>query len=231
MEPGREEILRKKQMAFIGRTLACFPYGIMDRLSTIRISADVLGSRIKQEEQWNEEDSKEFIRILSTIDKQINTLSRKSRYLDRFAQRMDRTFTTLNPVEIVEEVVSFSGRFARMRQVELTLNAEKKLPDLYSDPLRIYLIVSIMVDDILARLKRGGKVMVELDKEDNSALIKVQGHGAPDTAVPSTEGTGRHWPAGTQAAADIGARIDTSTHHEMIQTSLFLPVKPAAADL
>jgi hypothetical protein len=232
MKPDREEILCKKQITFIGKTLMCYPHSIRNLLAAIRESAGSLGSLLEQADQWNDEEREEFTKILSTIENQVNILSRKSTYLDRFAQRMDMAFITLNPGEIVEEVVSFSSRFARMRQASLELEAAETVPGLYSDPFRIYFLVSIMIDDMLERLERGGKVIVRVDRVDNEVLIEVQGHGLPDTTTPSAEGIGRCRAEGRQAVDDLGGRLETSVIGPGIkQTSLFLPVKHAPEDL
>jgi phosphoglycerate-specific signal transduction histidine kinase len=228
----REEILREKQMAFIGKTLMSFPHNIRKRLAAISESAGSLSGLLGQADQWNDEDQQEFTKILSTIENQVNILSRKGIYLDRFAQRMDKTFITLDPGEIVEEVVSFSSRFARMRQASLELETAERVPGLYSNPLRIYFLVSIMIDDMLERLEKGGKVKVRVDRADNEVLIEVQGHGLPDTTAPSAEGIGRCQSEGRQAVDDLGGRLETSAIGPGIKkTSLFLPIKHAPEDL
>lgn len=234
MEPDREEIFRQKHMAFIGKVLTCFPHSIRNRLATIRESAGLIGDLLGQEDQWSEEDRAKFTGILSTIENQVNILAQKSQYLDRFAQRMGKTLSTLDPGEIVEEVVSFSSRFARLRRVSLNLDAAETLPSLYSDPLRIYFLVSIMIHDMLERVERGGKVIVRVEQMDNEMLIEVQGHGhgALDTVTPSPEGKDQYWPTGQQVVDDLGGRLETSTiGRDMRQTSLFLPLKQASKDL
>lgn len=229
MKNDREEILRKRQMAFIGKKLACYPNSIGNSLAAIRESASFLGDLLGHSGRWSDEDREEFTKILSTIENQVNILSRKSNYLDRFAHRMDGTVTDLKPSEIVEEVVSFASRFARLRQVSLKLESAEILPELYSDPLRIYFLVSIMIDDMLARSKKGGNVAVKVKQTDNGVLIEVQGYGALDAAAPSPEGRDQYWPAGLQAVYDLGGRLETSTTGSDIrQTSLFLPVKQAS---
>lgn len=229
MEPNREEIFRQKHMAFIGKVLACFPHSIRNRLATIRESAGLMGDLLGQEDQWSEEDRAKFTGILSTIENQVNILVQKSQYLDRFAQRMGKTLSTLDPGEIVEEVVSFSSRFARLRQVSLKLDAAKTLPSLYNDPLGIYFLVSIMINDMLERVERGGKVIVRVEQIDNEVLIEVQGHGT----FLSPEGKGnQYWPTGQQVVDDLSGHLETSTiGRDMRQTSLFLPLKQASKDL
>ena len=232
MEPVREEIFRQKHMAFIGKVLACFPHSIRNRLATIRESAGLIGDLLGQEDQWSEGDRAKFTGILSTIENQVNILVQKSQYLDRFAQRMDKTSSTLDPGEIVEEVVSFSNRFARLRQVSLKFDETEALPSLYSDPLRIYFLVSIMIHDMLEQVERGGKVIVRVKQIDNEMLIEVQGHGALDTVTLSPERRDQYWPTGQQVVDDLGGHLETSTiRRDMRQTSLFLPLKQASKDL
>ncbi|HDZ61826.1 MAG TPA: hypothetical protein ENH40_01615 [Nitrospirae bacterium] len=232
MEPVREEIFRQKHMVFIGKVLACFPHSIRNRLATIRETAGLMGDLLRQEDQWSEDDQKKFTGILSTIENHVNILARKNEYLDRFAQRMGKTFTTLDLREVVEEVVSFSSRFAHLRRVSLTLDAAKTLPSIYSDPLLIYFIVSIMIDDLLERVERGGKVIVRVEQINNEMLIEAQGCGTLDTAAPSTEERNKYWLTGQQVVNNLGGRLKTSAiGSDMRQTSLFLPIKQVSKDI
>ena len=230
MKSDGEDFFHKRKRAFIGREMASFSHGIRDPLSAIRESAVLHGDLLGHAEQCSGEELEQFAKILSTIENQVNILSRKSTYLDRFAQRMDKAFITLNPGEIVEEVVSFSSRFARMRQASLELKTIETVPVLYSDPLRIYFLVSIMIDDMLERLKRGGKILVLLDRADNEMLIEVQGHGILDDPGP-LKGMDQYLPASQQAVDDLGGRLETSTiRSDIKRTSLFLPIKKVAGD-
>ena len=232
MDPDKEEILLRRQMTFIGKALACFPHNMRNHLAAVKESSGLIGNLLGQTEQWSEEDRKQFTGIISTIENQVNILTRKSQYLDRFAQRMEKTFSNLDPGEIVEEAVSFSSRFALLRQASLKVDTAETLPCLYSDPLLIYFLVSIMINDMLERIERGGKVIVQVGQKDNGVLIEVQGHGIIDTAVLSTEGTGRYWPAGQKAVEDLGGRLDTSIiEQDMRRTSLFLPIKKDSKEL
>jgi nitrogen fixation/metabolism regulation signal transduction histidine kinase len=228
----REELLLRKQMTFIGRTLICFPHVIRNSIDTISESAGSLSGLIGQDDQWNNEDREEFTRILSTIENQVNTLYRESSHLDRFARRMDKAFVTFNPVEIAEESVSFSSRSAHLRQASLELESAETVPFLYSDPIRIYFIVSVMIEDMLKRLENGGKVMVRVDRTDNEVLIGVQGNGVKDIAERSAEENGYYLPESRQAVEDLGGRFEAYEIGPGIkQTSLFLPVKHPPEDI
>lgn len=226
MDPDKEEILRRNQMTFIGKALACFPQGMRNHLAAVRESSAVMSGLLEQSDRLSEEDRKQFTGILSTIENQVSILTQKSQYLDRFAQRMHKAFPSIQPEEVVEEAVSFSSRFARLRQASLRLDAEETLPSLYIDPLLIYFTVSIMINDMLERVKRGGEVIVRAGRKDNGVLIDVEGQGIKDTGAPPEEEAGQYWSAGLKTAEDLGGRLETSaTEQDLRRTSLFIPIK------
>jgi K+-sensing histidine kinase KdpD len=225
MKSDREDLFHKRKSSFISKELTCFSHSVQDPLSTIRESAVLLGDLLGDAEQWSGEELEQFTKILSTIEDQVNMLSQKSTYLDRFTQRMNKSFIKFNPKEIVEEVVSFSGRFARTRQTSLELDVAEALPDVQSDPLRIYLVVSIMIDGMLEQVVKGGKVLVLVARADDEVLIEVQGHGVSDTPRQPKE-MDRYMPSGQKAINDLGGRIETSTTgRDIKRESLFLPIK------
>ena len=226
MEPDKEEILRQRQLSFIGKVLAGFPHSLRNPLDTIRESAGGLGDLLGRAGQGIEEDREKYAEILSTIEGQLEILARKSQYLIQVAQRMGKTSSFFDPWDIVQEVVSFLARPAHLRQVSIRPEATETLPSLYGDPDRIHFLVSILINDVLERLGRGGKITVRAKPVEKTVLIEVEGHGAMETAASSPEGGNQYWSIGQQVVADLGGRLETgSTGGDMSRTSLFLPIQ------
>lgn len=228
MKPDQEEILRQKQMAFIGKMLDDLTQRTRNHLGTIQESVERLGDVLRQADRCTEEDREKYAGILSSIERNVKILARKNQHLNRFAQRTGTAFSTFDPKELVEEAMSFSTRFARLREVTIKHEVAETLPSLYSDPGRIYFLVSILINDMLERVTRGGKIILRAGSVEKGVLIEIEGYGTFESAATSTEKGNRYWSIGEHVVVDLGGHLKTTeTAHDMQRTSLFLPVKQA----
>jgi signal transduction histidine kinase len=225
--PGKEEMLRQRQLALIGKVMAGFSDKMQNHLATIQESTGRLGDLVGQASQYTEEDRDRFTNVLSTIERHVRMLAQKSHDLNRFAERTGAPFATFDTGELVEEVMSFSTRFARIRKVSLSVEAAETSPSLCSDPVRIHFLVSILINSMLERVSRGGKVILRAQSAENGVLIEVEGHGPLEVVAPSSpEGGSPYWPVMEQVVGDLGGRLQTdSISHDFNRSALFLPTK------
>lgn len=222
----KEKILHLKQLTFISKVLAEYTHGTRNNLAIIRESAGWLGDLLGGAGQRTKEDHEQFANVLSIIDRQVKILDRTSMHLSRFAQRVGVAFCTFDPGEILEEAVSFFTRFVRQREVSLKSEVAETLPSLYSDPVQIHLLIFVLINDMLERVGRGGKIVLHAGSAKHEVLIEVEGHGTLEAAAIPSEKGNQFWSTGQQIVADLGGRLQTTTvGSDMKQTSLFLPIK------
>lgn len=228
MKPDKEEMLRQRQMAFIGKVLADLTHRTRNHLDTIRESVEGLNDVLGQAERCTEEDREKFTGILSSIERHVKMLAQKNQSLNRFAQRMGTAFSSFDPREVVEEAMSFSTRFARLREVSLKPEVAETLPRLYSDPGRIYFLVLILINDMLERVNRGGRIILHASSVEKGVLIEIEGYGTLEAVAPPPEEGNRFWSIGEQVVADLGGLLKTSeSAGGTKRTSLFLPATQA----
>ncbi|MBW1742000.1 MAG: HAMP domain-containing histidine kinase [Deltaproteobacteria bacterium] len=234
MESEKGEIVRQKQLALIGQVLDVYTSSMENHLAAIRESVRWLGDCLQQAAEATKEEREQFTGILSTIERQVGILDRKSQHVDRFAARMDSAFSAFDPGEVVEEVLSFSTRLARVREVSLKPEVAEALPSLYSDPARIHFLLLTLIDDMVERVGSGGEIILRASPVENTVLIEIEGHGATGaTDRPSGEGN-PHWSIGQQIVADLGGRFETTKiGSDVKRSSLFLPLEqsPASPDV
>ncbi len=224
---GTQEILRQEQLALIGKVLASFSDKMQKHLATMQESMIGLGDLVGQASQWTEEDRERFTGLLSTIERHVEMSAQKSHHLNRFARRTGLLFFTFDAGDLVEEAVSFSTRYARIRQVSLTREAAAASPVICSDPVRIQFVVLILIDTMLERVNRGGKVTLRAKPADKGVLIEVEGHsGLEGMALSQPEQGNRYWALVEKVVGDLGGRLQTdSVSHEIYRTTLFLPTR------
>ena len=226
MELAKEDMLRQRQLASIGNVLSDFSHSIQNCLATVRESAGWVRELLGQECPMLDDDRKKFADILFTIERQINILIQKSEHLNRFAQRMGTTFSSFEPGEIVEESVSFSSRFAHLHEVSLSSEIAETLPALYSDPVRIHFLVSILINDMLKKTNRGGKIVLHTESVEEGVLIEVEGYGVSEAVAPVSDEVNQYWLLCQQILADLGSRLEITTiGRDRERASLFLPIE------
>jgi C4-dicarboxylate-specific signal transduction histidine kinase len=224
---GTQEILRQKQLALIGKVLASFSDEMQRCLGTIQESTVGLGDLVGQASRWTKEDRERFTGVLSTIERHVEMSAQKSHHLNRFARRTDALFFTFDAGELVEEAVSFSTRFARIREVSLSREAAGPSPVICSDPVRIQFLVLILIDTMLERVNRGGKVTLRAKSADKGVVIEVEGHSTLEGMAPSQPEQGNpYWALVEKVVGDLGGRLQIdSVSHEIYRTTLFLPTR------
>lgn len=226
MELAKKDMLRQSQLASIGNVLSAFSHSIQSCLAPVRESAGWVRELLGQECPGLEDDREKFADILLTIEKQINILVQKSELLNRFAQRMGTTFSIFEPGEIVEESVSFSSRFTRLHNVSLSSEISETLPALYSDPVRIHFLVSILINDMLEKTDSGGKIVLRADPIEEGVLIEVEGYGVSEAVAPVSDKGNQYWLLCRQVLDDLGGRLEITTiGRDRRRTSLFLPIE------
>lgn len=230
MESEKEEIVRQAQLAFIGQLLHGYTLSMEDHLAAIRESVRWLGDCLQQAAEATKEEREQFTDILSTVERQVEILDKKSRHVDRFAARMGSACSTFDPGEVVEEALSFSTRLARVREVSLKPEVGEALPSIYSDPAKIHFVVVTLIDDMVERVGTGGEVILRALPVENAVLIEVEGHAATEaTARPSVE-KNPHWSIGEQTVSDLGGRLETTQTGNLVKrSSLFLPLEQSSA--
>jgi C4-dicarboxylate-specific signal transduction histidine kinase len=222
-----EEILRQRELTFIGTMLASVTRGIREHLASTQESAARLVDLLGQANQGTGDEREKLADLLFAVERHVKILTYKSEHLDRFARRMGRRFSTFDPREVVEEAVLFSTRLAHLREVSLRLEVANPLPSLYGDPLRVHFVVLILMHSMLEQVSRGGKVIVRVGPAEKGVLVEAEGYGTQDAASkePSEEVT-RYWTIGQQVVTDLGGELQpASMAHDVKRTALFLPIQ------
>jgi C4-dicarboxylate-specific signal transduction histidine kinase len=225
MDSDDEEMFRRRQLAFTGKVLAGFTDQILNDLRGMQSSTDRLRDLLEQTGPRAEEDQQRFADILSTIERHLRILGKKNEHLNQYAQRTGTPLSTFDAGKLVEEVVSFSTRLARVRQVCLEEDVAEKLPVLRSDPVGVHFLVSLLINHMLERLDRGGKLILRARPVETGLLIEVEGHGVGgDAAISAPEAGNHYWPIGQEVAGHLGGCLEATTvRHDMKRISLFLP--------
>lgn len=148
-------------------------------LGNIRWAADLLGgSRIGN----LSDKQKEFINIIH--EKNERMLMLVNDLLD--ASRIDNGKMAIIPrevslEEIIKQIVSDYNLISKVRNLNITIQAEDALPMAFADPCRIKIAVQNLIDNAVKYTKNKGDIEIKISKIKNNILcsIKDSGVGIP----------------------------------------------------
>ncbi len=228
MEPNEEERRHQRQCTFIGKVLAEYTHGTRNYLATIRESAGWLGDLLGQPSEGIEDDRRQFLDVLSTIERQVKILEHTTDHLSRFAQRMGIGSSTFDPADIVQEAVSFFTRFARRNEFSLQSEIGETVSSLFGDPVQVHVLLWVLMNDMVQQVGKGGRVTLRTRSAGQDVLIEVEGYREPEVTAAGVEEGAQYWSIAQEIVADIGGRLErTAPGSDIYRTFVFLPAEQA----
>ncbi len=79
--------------------------------------------------------------------------------------------------ELVKELISSFNSFSKASNTEISFQAEKDLPMVFSDRSKIKLVVENLIDNAIRYTKNKGKVEIKLKKKDGSLYFEIKDNG------------------------------------------------------
>jgi len=220
------ETVRQQQSCFIGKMTAGFTLDFRKNLAAIQETTVRLGNLLTQAVE-KEKDRDKYLDILATIEGQVAMANQSNHLLHRFACRLGKAaFYPLDVGEVVEEVVRFSTRLARLHRLSIEFERAPELPAIHGDPDRIHFLVSVIIHDMVEQTKQGGTITVRLKSAEHRVRIEVEGLPSSTEADPLSEGAARFRMVAQQVLADLGCHLETTaTDTGMSRIALLLPIE------
>lgn len=225
MERDQNKMLCHGNSVVAGKVLTDLMEKVPVHLKSLQTSSDRLASLLDLMKQEIGEDTDKFVQILSSIDRHIDLIGRKTQIFNRFSQRMGLSPAVFDLREVIDEVVLFSARLAHLHNVTIKLELDENLPGLHNDPVAIHFLVSKIIDWMLTRMERGGKLIVGARYEEGGLLIDVEGQGHLKEASSTERDAPDHsWSIAQDLIKELGGRWKSATRKYSIKRiSLFLP--------
>ena len=85
-------------------------------------------------------------------------------------------------IESIEYLISEYKSFAEASNVEIILNIQKGLPNIFSDPLEVELVIDNLLENAVRYISNKGKVEINLSKKGKNIYFSIEdsGVGIPD---------------------------------------------------
>lgn len=178
MEPEAGRDLRLLQLSLIAKIIASFTHEVKNHLAFIKESAGLVGDVMESRKSLSKEDVQQSLEVLRSIRDQIGKTSELCNYLNRFAHRMDYPTCTFNVNESMEELVVLLHRIAHQKRITLSKDFLKDIPVTHSDPSRIQFIAFCFLEDMIKRLDKNARIIVQTDSSRDSIKIQIIAEGS-----------------------------------------------------
>ena len=172
----------------MGKITAGMTHEIKNVLAIIRESSGLMEDLLSMRPDKSFLHQEKFLKTIATIQEQVNRGVDLTTRLNRFAHTMDEPTVAVNLNDILEQLVSLLERFARLKNVQLSVMPAGQAQTIRTDPFRLQMVLSACVDALLNKLDAGGEVAFRpLEGKDAKGLrILIRGAkgGAPVESPP-----------------------------------------------
>lgn len=217
-----EDDLRLAHLAFIGKILAGLSHENKNHLAIINESAGLVQDLLSLSGKSGGELDGKIAKMLDLIAERVDMANQMTRFLSRFAHRMDTLLSMFSVSEVVEEEVALIERFARQQSIQIESCFDKKAPVLYNSPSLLQLAFYGLLLPFFTLLGKDSTIVISTTTEGAAVAI---------SAIPSATSTivsppSSPWPVGesTQMAISrLGAVLQAPVAPHGVGFKLLVP--------
>jgi signal transduction histidine kinase len=225
------------KMASIGRMAAGVAHEINNPLAIINENAGLLKDLIEIEDKPL--DRERLAQIAVTVHKSVTRCGTITHRLLGFAKRMEPRTEDIDLVSLLEETLSFHGKEANYRSIDVNFDVAEDLPAIHSDRgLLQQVFVNILSNAFAAVPDRQGRIDISLQRDgDNGVAVTISDNGPgipqehidyifePFFSTKGEYGTGLGLSITLGIVEKLGGRLDVrSTPGEGASFTVRLPV-------
>jgi C4-dicarboxylate-specific signal transduction histidine kinase len=160
-----------REVAFFGRMTAAFTHEMKNVLAIIKESAGLMEDLLSlaQNDAFPHRDR--FVRALGTIAAQTKRGIELSNSLNHFAHSPDNDVATVDLHEILEQIISLSGRFARLKGVTLSLHPHADSVAMTTSPVAFQMAVFGCLEHCWEAMGTGGNISLSVGRKGREVVI------------------------------------------------------------
>lgn len=186
--------MKDQEIAYMGRVTAGMTHEFKNVLAIIRESSGLLEDLLTIGQARSFPQREKFLKVLGTIQEQVQRGVDLATHLNRFAHSMDEPWAAVELNEILGQTLALLERFARIKKVQLKLIRSSEDLMVRTDPFRMRMVVSLCVDRLLEAFGEGGEIVLRPHREKGGegALVSMERIGGePGASGGVSEDLGR----------------------------------------
>jgi len=166
------------KMASIGRLAAGVAHEINNPLAIINEKAGLMKDLVGMTEDFPHKER--FLKTIAAITKSVDRCSAITHRLLGFAKRMDVKLETIDLEELLKEVLSFLGKEAAYRNIQIDFHVDEEIPSIESDRGQLQQVFLNIINNAVAAVDKDGHIDIWIEKRRDGQVrvrIKDDGHG------------------------------------------------------
>jgi two-component system, NtrC family, sensor kinase len=164
------------KMASIGRMAASVAHEINNPLAIINEKAGLIQDLFTIKRQYTA-DAK-LSGLVDSILASVNRAGKITKRLLTFARNLEAAVEIIHLKEVIDEVLSFSGKEAELRSIDIRVNVKPETPAIKSDRGKLQQIFLNIVNNAFAAMPDGSSLEIEAGpSQDRGVTISFCDHG------------------------------------------------------
>ncbi len=173
-----EQMFQTGKLASIGELAAGISHEINNPVAIMVEEAGWIEDLLEEEEFQEGKNLSEFKRALKQIRTQGMRCKEITHKLLSFARKTDSRVQEVQLNELIQDMISFSGKRAKYSGVVINTDIQKDLPPIKVPPSELQQVLLNLINNALdAMEKSGGALSVSAQREDDNFVIKVSDNG------------------------------------------------------
>lgn len=173
-----EQMFQTGKLALVGELAAGISHEINNPVAIMVEEAGWIEDLLEEKEFQEGKNLSEFKRALKQIRTQGMRCKEITHKLLSFARKTDSRVQEVQLNELIQDMISFSGKRAKYSGVVINTDIQKDLPPIKVSPSELQQVLLNLINNALdAMEKSGGALSVSAQREDDNFVIKVSDNG------------------------------------------------------
>jgi nitrogen-specific signal transduction histidine kinase len=179
-----EDELRLAHLAFIGRLLAGLSHENKNHLAIINESAGLVQDLLSLSGKNLAGNSEKIGKMLNLIAERVDKANQMTRFLSRFAHRLDASLSSFSVNEVVEEEVALIERLARQQNIEIATSFDPQIPALYNSPSLLQFAFYGLLLPFFTLLDKNSTIVISTTSAGGAVVISALASATSTIASP-----------------------------------------------
>jgi two-component system NtrC family sensor kinase len=174
------EVEYSNKMATIGRLAASVAHEINNPLAIINEKAGLIQDLFLLREVYAKDQK--LMDLADSILRSVKRAASITRRLLSFSRNLDSNIEIISIKQVIEEVLSFMGKEAEIRSIDIQVDVSEDLPPFESDRGKLQQIFLNIINNAFASVNDGGHIKIVAQREKNDVLSIMfidDGYGIP----------------------------------------------------
>ncbi len=168
------EVLQSERLSIVGKMSEQVAHSIRNPLSTINLSAELLGDELSQ---FKEADTSEAWTLLKSVRAEVDILRQVTADYLKFVRMPSLERTAVDCNELLEDLLDLHSEVAVSRKIQIDKEFERDIPEVVLDETQMRVAIQNLILNGFDAMPDGGRLMVKTELENQHLAIRISDSG------------------------------------------------------